>query len=103
LFEVAEAGQPAQEKKAETPEERTAVAEAPSTAMDRTAFRKFLSKHFSLTEIGLLAYDLGVEIDDLEGSGKPAKIISLITYFERRDRYQELVDLAVTMQSDPDR
>ena len=72
----------------------------PSTEMSRTELRRFLSKSFSLDELRTLAYDLDVEIDDLGGSGKSGKIINLITYFERRGRYQELVDAAIKMQSE---
>jgi hypothetical protein len=99
LFEAVEGAPPAQGVTAETVK-TTAKPEPPSTTMDRIALRKFLSKKYSSAELKTLAYDLGVEYDDLEGDGKTAKIIALITYFERRDRYQELVDSAVATQSD---
>jgi hypothetical protein len=66
----------------------------PPLATDRVRFRRSLSDHFSSSELGELTYDLGLDYGDLPGSGKSAKIIELITYFERRGRYDELVQAA---------
>lgn len=62
--------------------------------IDRVRLRKVLADGFSSAELGELAFDLGLEYDALAGSGKSAKIIELITYFERRGRYGELVQAA---------
>ena len=62
--------------------------------IDRVRLRKVLSDGFNSAELGGLAFDLGLDYDALAGSGKSAKIIELITYFERRGRYGELVQAA---------
>jgi hypothetical protein len=100
LFEPHELPENEQVKPTPGPKPPAPSPTPPSTTMDRTELRKFLSKRFSLEELKLLAYELDVEIDELEGSGKTSKIIALVTYFERRGRYQELVDTAVAMQSE---
>ena len=62
--------------------------------VDRVRFREMLSEYFNSAELGELTFGLGLDYDDLAGSGKSAKIIQLITYFERRGRYDELVHAA---------
>ena len=62
--------------------------------IDRVRLRQVLSDGFNLEELRTLAFDLGVDYDDLAGGGKSAKIIELITYFERRGKYGELVQAA---------
>lgn len=85
------------------PEPLPAVDEAPGDLVpDRVRLRNLLSDGFSSAELGELAFDLGLNYDDLAGSGKSAKIIELITYFERRGRYEELVQAAQTARPELD-
>jgi hypothetical protein len=64
------------------------------TMIDRVRLRSVMSDGFNSNELRALAFDLGLDYDDLAGGGKSAKIIELITYFERRGRYGELVQAA---------
>jgi hypothetical protein len=86
----AEAGR-REEEPEPMPDEISNLGEA---MIDRVRLRKVLSDGFNSAELGGLAFDLGLDYDALAGSGKSAKIIELITYFERRGRYGELVQAA---------
>ena len=59
----------------------------------------YLAKHFSDGELRTLCFDLGVDYDDLPGSGKADKARDLVAYMERRMRLADL--LRVARQSRP--
>jgi len=49
---------------------------------------------FSLDEVKTLAFDLGIDYDELDEGGKTAKIRSLITFADKRKLLSSLVSLA---------
>lgn len=53
--------------------------------------RRFISEKFVLYEIRIICFDLGIDIDQLEGRTKDELIISLIQYMENRGRFEELI------------
>jgi hypothetical protein len=60
---------------------------------DFTELRTKISRHFDLSELRELVFDLAVSWDELEGNTKQLKILSLITYLDRRGRLEELIKL----------
>ena len=65
-----------------------------------THLRQLLVKRFSDGEIRTLCFDLGVEYDDLPGSGKADKARELVDCMDRHERLPDLV--RVGRQSRPD-
>ena len=51
---------------------------------------ELLTTHFSIDELSLLAFDLGIDADELDRSSKSMKAISLIRYCQRRDLTAQL-------------
>jgi len=49
------------------------------TILAMTELHRLLVRHFDLEELRTLAFDLGVDFDDLRGEGKSAKARELIT------------------------
>ena len=60
-----------------------------------TQLRKLLIQHFSLDELRVLCFDLGLEYEDLSGDTRTTKMHSLIEYLQRRDELHLLLN-AVT-------
>ncbi|MCB8977224.1 MAG: SUMF1/EgtB/PvdO family nonheme iron enzyme [Ardenticatenaceae bacterium] len=50
-----------------------------------TQLRKLLIQHFSLDELRVLCFDLGLEYEDLPGDTRTTKIHGMIEYLQRRD------------------
>jgi hypothetical protein len=59
---------------------------------------QILSEHFSMDELLMLCFDLGVDIDALLGAGKEEKVRELIAYCRRRDRIAHLAYEAVKLR-----
>ena len=74
------------------PEERPLARKRP-TSTERTALRRKIVEHFSLTEINDLAFELDIKADELEGSALPERARSLVRYLDDRGRLAELVEL----------
>ncbi len=74
------------------PEERPLARKRP-TPTERTALRRKLVEHFSLTEVNDLAFELDIKADELEGSALPERARSLVRYLDDRGRLAELVEL----------
>lgn len=57
------------------------------------ALREYLVKHFDLSELEILVNDaLGLSLEDLSGSGKSGKCLSLVQWCFRRGRLKELAE-----------
>ena len=65
-----------------------------------TQLRQLLVKRFSDSELHTLCFDLGVEYDDLPGSGRADKARELVTYMDQHDRLADL--MRVGRRSRPD-
>jgi len=66
----------------------------------RTQLRRLLGLCFSLDEIKTLAFDTGVDFDELGGETKTSKIRELILFAERENKIDALV--AATGRERPD-
>lgn len=55
--------------------------------------RKILNDHFSMGDLHLIAYDLGIDSDNLNGNTKVEKIHDLIIVLQRQGRIPELIVL----------
>lgn len=66
---------------------------SPDAAQIRRQLRLLLTENFDLEELRTLAFDLGVDFDNLRGEGKEAKARELVAYLERSGRLGELVDV----------
>ncbi|MFC1466278.1 MAG: hypothetical protein ACFLMY_15665 [Candidatus Brachytrichaceae bacterium NZ_4S206] len=68
------------------------MAQTPSVAY-RVRLRELMLKHFDISELKTLCFDLGVDYESLGSAdaGRTDKVRELILYFERRDRLSELV------------
>jgi len=49
-----------------------------------------LSRGFNASELATLAFELGIDFDDLPGNGKQAKIVSLVSYLKREQKLDRL-------------
>ena len=56
-----------------------------------TQLRQLLADRFNDGEIRTLCFDLGVDYDDLPGSGKADKARELVDYMDRHERLADLV------------
>ncbi|MEJ2749953.1 MAG: hypothetical protein P8183_18895, partial [Anaerolineae bacterium] len=56
----------------------------PEDIIDPTALRRALVNYFDLEELRTLCFDLGVDFDELEGSGKGAKARELVVYWQHQ-------------------
>ena len=66
--------------------------EDPSDSPDPVRLRQILTENFSNSELHNLAFDLHVDYEKLQGSGKEDKARGLVEYFARRGRLSELAD-----------
>lgn len=67
---------------------------------DLVKLRQILTKRFSLSEIKVLCFDMGIDYDELSGVDKVEKIMSLLQYIQRRLKLEDLV--AYIKRSRPD-
>lgn len=51
---------------------------------------EILSRGFNASELATLAFELGIDFDDLPGDGKQAKIVSLVSYLKREQQLDRL-------------
>ncbi|MFN8499858.1 MAG: CHAT domain-containing protein [Anaerolineae bacterium] len=58
---------------------------------DPVSLRQAMSERMSADEVATLCFNLGVDVDDLGGDTKSAKIRELIQYMQRRDRLDALI------------
>lgn len=68
-------------------------------AIKLAELRKNLSTYFSLEELSTLAFDLGIDFDNIGGEGKEGKARELVKYCYRNGRLEEL--LAAARQAKP--
>jgi len=61
---------------------------------------RLLAKHYDLEELRTLAFDLGVDWDELGGETKSARARELIAYLKRRNRLGDLVAAIETSRPD---
>ncbi len=57
-----------------------------------TQLRKLLIEHFSLDELRVLCFDLGLEYEELPGDTRTTKMHGLIEYLQRRGELPRLLD-----------
>lgn len=60
--------------------------------IDPVALRQALVNYFDLEELRTLCFDLGVDFDDLKGSGKGAKARELVQYWQHQGNLLPLVE-----------
>jgi formylglycine-generating enzyme required for sulfatase activity len=60
-----------------------------------TQLRKLLIQHFSLDELRVLCFDLGLEYEELPGDTRTTKMHSLIEYLQRRGELSRLLNEAI--------
>jgi hypothetical protein len=75
-----------------------------SEVVDRDVLQLFrkIEAGFDESELGGLCFELGVDIEDLNGRTRLDKIRALITYMERRNRMPDLVERCAALRSDTD-
>lgn len=61
------------------------------TAVILSQLRRSLTQHFSKSELRHLAFDLGVEYEELPGSTRSDKALALIGYLQRYGRFSDLI------------
>lgn len=61
--------------------------------VDPVALQQLIAERFSLEEINDLAFQLGIESDDLSGTTKRGKARALVEYLKDRERLEELIEL----------
>ena len=65
--------------------------QAATGRLDTTQLRQMIVDHFNKGELRSLCFDLGIDYEDLAGSGKVDKARELIEYCERHGRAAELI------------
>jgi hypothetical protein len=66
----------------------------------RLIFFNILKTQFSLEELGELAHNLGLSLDDLPPGSRGVKAQELIGYFERRGQKRNLLEAAAKARKD---
>src|SRR5579859_1506344 len=81
---------------------RNAASDLPSQSHEtrQSQLRHLLGLCFSLDEIRTLAFDIGVDFDELSGESKTAKIRELILFSERRNILDALIAAAAGARPD---
>jgi len=59
-----------------------------------------LTERFSDDELRTLCFDLGLDYDLLPGQGKGGKARELLSYLDRRDRIDELIEVGQALRPD---
>lgn len=67
---------------------------------DRVSLREFLEQRFSLEELETLAFDLGVDYNQLPHSTSTQLSMELISYFERRGDLNSLITMVLSRRPD---
>mgnify|MGYP006289021193 CR=1 FL=1 len=62
--------------------------------------RKILTERFSDDELRTLSFDLGLDYDLLPGEGKGGRARELISYIDRRERLDELIEVGQALRPD---
>lgn len=65
------------------------------TIQDRTTLRRFLEERFSLSELKIMAFDVGLDYEMFPHGTKPELVRSVITHLERRGELRGLVQRAL--------
>jgi hypothetical protein len=65
-----------------------------------TELRKLLAARFNTGELRTLCFDLGVDYEDLPGESKADKARELVSYCERRDCLDKLVQIGRQLRPD---
>jgi hypothetical protein len=73
---------------------------SPLDESKRAELRRLLGLCFSLEEIKTLAFDIGIDFDELEGDSKTSKIRSLILSMERQHKLETLIAAAARERPD---
>ncbi|HEX6385059.1 MAG TPA: hypothetical protein VF177_10345 [Anaerolineae bacterium] len=63
----------------------------PAPRHEMASVCRFLNQHFNLDELRELAFDLGIDYENVEGTSKRAKIRELVLYFNRQHMLDELI------------
>ena len=53
--------------------------------------RKLLTRHFNISELQIICFDIGVDYEELEGLNKTTKVQGLINYLQRRNELRLLI------------
>lgn len=61
--------------------------------IDKRQLRKIIDEHFNESELKDLAFELGIEYDNLEGRTKSNRVISLVEYARRHGLTDKLIGL----------
>jgi nucleoside phosphorylase len=59
---------------------------------DPQAIRLAMSRAYSLEELRVLCFDIGIEWEDIEGITKSGKVANLLDYVRRRNKIDKLLD-----------
>ena len=60
-------------------------------AVNKPLLRELIARHFSLTEISLLCFELNLDYEDLSGDNKAGKTMALVLHFSRRKQLDNLI------------
>ena len=63
-----------------------------------STLRTILDERFNLSEIREICFEMQIDFEDLEGSSKKGKVLSLLNYCQRHSRLNELWDLCVQLR-----
>jgi len=63
--------------------------------LNKVNLRKGLEKCYSLGELKIVCFELGVDFDVLSGDSKPTKSLELVEYLDRRGKIDALVEYCV--------
>jgi hypothetical protein len=63
-----------------------------------STLREMLDEHFDLSEIEELCFDMQIDFENLQGTSKKTKILSLLNYCQRHSRVNELWNLCIQLR-----
>jgi hypothetical protein len=65
-----------------------------------SSLRPVLQERFNLVELQQLCFEMQIDFENLEGSSKDSKVLSLLNQCQRHGRLKELWDLCVRLRPD---
>jgi hypothetical protein len=72
---------------------------AAAASVDRIKLRQILTDNFADDELRDLCFELGIDYENLGGTGKSGKARELVAFAERRGRFVELVNACRRLRS----
>jgi len=69
-----------------------------AVSVSKRKLRQVLVEYFSEQELRELCFDMDLNYEELSGTSIREKALELLTYFDRRDRLKELIEVCIYLR-----